>query len=401
MASKAQPKGRTNGQGTASEAARAFMELVHYFSYQQGPKPQSRGLTNFTFFVGAGFSKAWDPKAPIGSELFMLTSDVIERVADTAVLGRMFGHDGMKGITPDQLRQMVYQIDMYERYPEVRPRYIDDQNLRMFRGALRAAVVDRYEKITTLNYFDETTQKFPLVAPSKAQNDIIGFFDYLYRRIDGSQILVEGIRTHFVTTNYDYVIETILDNIIASDDSLFLYTYRGFTPTEVVKQRNVTPMHEHWLVWHLLKINGGFEILRRGADYVLDYSKRSPSDVIRDPPVLMLASREQDYSDPYFGSVFPKAVRLLRDTQVLVIVGYSLPADDALLRFVLRQFAEEGEDGRGKIVFYIGPGEEIVKQTVLEEVFPSMKQMQAPRLITYNGGFDAFVAECLPLATGI
>lgn len=71
-----QTEKRTNSQ--VSKAAQTFMELVSHFSYQQGPRPQTKGLTNFTFFAGAGVSKSWDPKAPIGSELFKLKSDVIE-----------------------------------------------------------------------------------------------------------------------------------------------------------------------------------------------------------------------------------------------------------------------------------------------------------------------------------
>lgn len=381
-----------------SDAARAFMGAVAHYSYQQGPQARIRGLTNFTFFAGAGFSKSWDPKAPIGSELFTLTSDILERVADVGALARMFGLDPMEPISPEQLRQIVYQIDMYERYPDVRSRYMDDQNLQMFRGALRAAVVDRYDKITDINYFDDEISKFPLTSPSKQQLDILEFFRHLHSRIDGSQGPADGIRTNFITTNYDYVIETILDNILAPDDTLFLYTYRGFTPSHIVNEENMSPVHEHWLVQHLLKINGGFEILRRGNDYFLDYSKRTPQRVIAEPPILMLASREQDYSDPYFRTVFPKVVRLMRDTSVLVIVGYSLPQDDALIRFFLRQFAEEPEDGRGKIVFYIGPGDDQGKKSVMSEVFPSMGSAGAPLLITYNGGFDAFASECLTLA---
>lgn len=378
-----------------SAAAKEFMALVGTLSYQQGPNPEPRHLTNLTFWAGAGFSKSWDPKAPVGSELFTLESKVIERVADTAALQRMFGLDSFSGITPEHLRQIVYQIDMYERYPDVRSRYVDEQNLRMFRAALRAAVVDRYDKITNLNYFDDATQKFPLQDPTQAQKDIVAFFSYLSRQIDGSQPLVEGIRTHFVTTNYGYVIETILDSLIGEDDSLFLYTYRGFTPGEVVNQENISPMHEHWLVWHLLKINGGFEILRRGDGYVLDYSHRKPGAVMREPPVLMLPSREQDYSDPYFRTVFPKAVRLLRETTVLVLVGYSLPEDDALVRFILRQFAEEAEDGRDKIIFYISPSPAKQKHAALRQVFPSIGSVDVPRIVTYEGGFDAFAAECL------
>ncbi len=202
-----------------------------------------------------------------------------------------------------------------------------------------------------------------------------------------------------MTTNYDYVIETILDNTLGSDDSLFLYTYRGFTPKRVVDDPNMAPVHEHWIAQHLLKINGGFEILREGEGYVLDYGKRSSDAVTADPPILMLASREQDYSDPYFKTVFPKVVRLMRDTAVLVIVGYSLPQDDALIRFLLRQFAEEPEDGRGKVVFYIGPGTDQEKRDVLQQVFPSMGSYGTPHLVTYNHGFDKFAAECLRLLT--
>jgi hypothetical protein len=161
----------------------------------------------------------------------------------------------------------------------------------------------------------------------------------------------------------------------------------------------MSPVHEHVLVQHLLKINGGFEILRRGGGYVLDYSKRPAAQIMRDPPVLMLASREQDYTDPYFRAIFPKAVRLLRDTMVLVLVGYSLPEDDALIRFIVRQFAEEAEDGRDKAIFYIGPGSDEQKRDILRKVFPSMKSVGVPALFTYNDGFDAFAAECLRAVT--
>jgi hypothetical protein len=195
-----------------------------------GQNPASRGLVNFTFFAGAGFSKSWDPNAPIGSQLFTLETKEIEQVADTSALHRMFGLDVFDGISPDQLRQIIYQMDMYERYSDVRSRYVDEQNLRIFRGALRAAVVNRYEKLAALNYFDAEKAKFAIKDPTPQQRDIVRFFRHLSYRQDGSQPLVEGIRTHFITTNYDYVIETILDNVIEDDDSLFLYTYRGFTP---------------------------------------------------------------------------------------------------------------------------------------------------------------------------
>lgn len=98
----------------ASEAAVAFMDLVSHYSYQQGTQSKRKGLTNFTFFAGAGFSKSWDPKAPVGAKLFKLKSDVIEQVANVGALARMFGLNAFDEITPEQLRQIVYQIDMYD-----------------------------------------------------------------------------------------------------------------------------------------------------------------------------------------------------------------------------------------------------------------------------------------------
>ena len=372
------------------EAATAFMQLVEDFSYQQGPCPEDRGLTNLTFWAGAGFSKAWDPKAPPGSELFTFETELIDPPISPYALSLMSGFDSLSNISYDQLRQIVYQLDMYERYPDVRSRYIDDQNIRLLRAALRSAVIQRYKQIAELNYINTESRKFLCLDPTPLQQDILNLFRYLLMRVNGSEPLIEGIRTHFVTTNYDFVIETILDAILGPEDSLFQYTYRGFTPT------NVSLVHHHEFVWHLLKINGGFEILADGENYLLDYNCRNSQDILNQPPVLMLPSREQNYGDPYFRAIFPKAVRLLRETKILVLVGYSLPEDDALIRFILRQFAEAPEDGRDKYIFYIDPCLDQKKGEALAQVFPMIKE-KAPKLHVFEGGFDAFAAECMRL----
>lgn len=377
--------------------AASFLELVDRYRYADGPIPVPRKLTNFTIWAGAGFSKSWNPNAPDGTALFTLDVGSIDRVATVGALYRMFGLDYMEEIEPDQLRQIIYQLEMYEKYPDVRPRYVDDHNIRMFKAALISSIVQRYCSLTELNYFDTETNKFLLTSFSSAQKHMIGFFRYLIEQIDGSQPLVEGIRTHFVTTNYDYVIETILDNVLGCDDSLFLYTYRGITPMQVAGQFNIMPVHAHWLTWHLLKMNGGFEILRKDDMFMLDYSERSAEEILVDPPVLMLPSREQDYRDTYFRAIFPKAVRLLRETQVLILVGYSLPDDDALIRFILRQFAEEGEDGKEKVLFYVGRSFKKEREEAIEKIFPSLRLegSDAPKLHVYVGEFHKFAAECL------
>ncbi len=74
-----------------------------------------------------------------------------------------------------------------------------------------------------------------------------------------------------------------------------------------------------------------------------------------------------------------------------------MPEDDALIRFILRQFAEEAEDGQRKIVFYIGPSPNKNKMKGLRQVFPSIDLSDVPKVVLYEGGFDAFAAECLTM----
>ena len=367
------------------------MKLVKDFSYR--PDPVRSPLTNIVFWAGAGFSKAWEPSSPVGSQLFTIDGHSMGSSSLLSKLADLFGTKGE--ISYEQLRQLVYQLDMYERYSDLRSRYFDAQNIAMARSVLRQAVVAKFNKLSRLNYFDEQLYKFPLLNPTSAQKDILKFFEFLSTRSSGAGGASEGLRAQFITTNYDYVIETILDYINPdSDGSLFTYTYRGITPTKVATHPNPSSLHDHWLVDHLLKLNGGFEILADGSGYTLDYSTRSASDLAERPPVLILPSREQQYTDPYFQAIFPKAIRLMRESAVLVLVGYSLPEDDALIRFIIRQFAEEREDGFGKYLFYIDPLKNRHKLQKLSQIFPWAEDQNYPMVFLYKAGFAEFAKEC-------
>lgn len=371
-----------------------FVEIVNSLTYKDGTNAPTTPLRNLTFWVGAGFSKAWNPKFPTSAELFRICGREANKIANPGALWRTFGVDIFEGLDFDSVRALVYQLDMQARYPDVRSRYVDDQNIKAIRSALAAALVAKFVDLTGMQPFDREAGKFRIADPTLEQSEIVRFFNDLEHRDDGSQDTVEGLRTHFISTNYDNVIETILDNVIGEDDSTFIYGYRGVTPVEIEGIAPAQVMHDHWLVRQLIKINGGFEILRHGDGFVFNYENRTPSEIAANPPVVMLPSREQDYSDSYFHAVFPKAVRLLRDTTVLVIVGYSLPDDDALMRFILRQFAEEPEDGRDKIVFYVDPSDASTKRGKLNTVFP-LREGKYPKLVPFNGTFNEFVRQYL------
>jgi hypothetical protein len=117
-------------------------------------------------------------------------------------------------------------------------------------------------------------------------------------------------------------IETILDNV--GERGALRNTYRGITPALINGKRNNNVVQDRWSVNSLIKINGGFEIVPGTNGYDIDYRKRSFEQVRANAPEIMMPSKEQNYINPYFSSIFPKAVRLLQESDVLVIVGYSL-----------------------------------------------------------------------------
>ena len=107
----------------------------------------------------------------------------------------------------------------------------------------------------------------------------------------------------------------------------------------------------------------------------------------------MLASREQDYTQTYFRAMFPKVIRLLHETRVLVVVGYSLPEEDALLRLIIRQFAEDRADGSRKLLFYIDMSSTTAQEQKVNGVFPHVSDIKGLTVLPYSGSFATWCNE--------
>jgi hypothetical protein len=262
-------------------------------------------------------------------------------------------------------------------------------------------ITKRFKEIVHPTFVKSAMHKLMLPAmPTKDQQNIVNFFHWLNNQITGdTDDIPEGMRIHFITTNYDFLIESILDTNLASDDSHFSYSYRGFTPKLINGKRPIKTVFSHYLVQSLIKINGGFEIYKSGTDgFVIDYREKSEQDLKEQAPVLIVPNREQDYTGEYFQSIFPKAVKLLQESQALVIVGYSLPEEDALLRLLLRQFAEDNVDGTRKLIFFIDLMNEDEQLRKLRQVFP-YHSYAAERfnIFTFSGRFTDWVNMVLSL----
>jgi hypothetical protein len=377
------------------DAATAFADLIARYSYRQEGRHL---LTNVTFFVGAGFSKAWDSRSPTGNQLFTFTKEFIEANAPQIEVDELLtqpGYPTLADTAPAKFKELIYSLGMQLKYPGIRTRYMDDSSLVLMMNEVKALVVKRFEEMAPINYYDANRQAFGLPADLNAnQQAILEFYRWLWQQQQATGGMPHGIHVDFLSTNYDYIIETILDNI-RPDEGLLRNTYRGITPTHISGQPNRNIIQDYWSINTLLKINGGFEILAAGDSYQLDYRARDFESVKRHPPELMLPSREQNYTNPYFASIFPKAVRLLQESRILVIVGYSLSEEDALLRFLIRQFAEDLRDVYGKYIFYISPDPSEVLVERLQGCFRYLNYMDAGNIFAYSGGFTDWIAAVL------
>jgi hypothetical protein len=109
----------------------------------------------------------------------------------------------------------------------------------------------------------------------------------------------------------------------------------------------------------------------------------------------MLPSNEQDYTQEYFKALFPKSIRLLQESKVLVVVGYSLPEEDALIRFLIKQFAEDRTDGDNKEIFYIDLSKESEQLEKVAGVFPHCDELRGLKIIPFSGSFNEWVKSVL------
>ena len=372
------------------DAADAFRSLIEQHSCH---RDGVNGLTNVTFFVGAGFSKTWDTTSPTGNELFTFPKDFLTELATNIELDELLAMPGYPSIddaAPATFKELLYNLSMQLKYPGIRTRYMDERGIRFAIDEIKAIVQKRFESITTLNHYDEMRNRFnpPQYATSNQQS-MLRFFEWLSTHQTQFKGSARGVHCDFISTNYDYVVETILDN--TGERNVLRNTYRGITPTRVNGIRNNNIIHDYWSINTLIKINGGFEIVTQDDGYEIDYRSRSFDATRSAAAEIMMPSKEQNYVNPYFSAVFPKAVRLLQESKILVIVGYSLSEEDALLRFLIRQFAEDLRDVHGKYIFYVDYNTPDILEQRLAGCFRYLNRMDTNNIYTASGGLIEWI----------
>ncbi len=373
-----------------SECVRKFRRLIDTLSYHHYVEDgKVLPLWNLTFFLGAGFSYAWDKRYPLGTKLFEIDLDdiVYHHRDEYEYLLAFCKYCGFfkSLISYDIYVSIYYRLQMMRRHDFLQGRFWDKFGLERVEEEFRLYFVRKLKKMTEYQYVDKE-QKF---AYLKRNTCFYTFFDRILSELTGDSGVPEGIRTNFLTTNYDNIIERIIDYHISDILPYYYYSYRGFTPNYANGSKQCVCPHDNQLVFPLLKLNGGIEIFKDADTFSLDYRNEELSKFKNCAPEVIFPCQEQGYDTDYFKTIFPKANRILQETNVLVVIGYAFPKEDGLIRFLLKQFAESLRDAEDKIIFYIDYDrygrENELKDRVLQ-IFPELKN----RLFVYTKGFASF-----------
>ncbi|WP_106419625.1 hypothetical protein [Salinicola tamaricis] len=186
-----------------------------------------------TFWCGAGFSKAWDRRSPTDGELFAIDLDDIRDFPNLQHVMHVIGWEDYRHLDFERFKNLRYVLDMQVRYPDIRNRYFDDQNLRLSIHELRTLVMRRFTAACDIHNVDDTTLRFSATEVSAEQRAITDFFAALEDRADRAGLGDAWPLYHFLTTNYDFTIETILERVYRQQAPVFGRLYRGVTPQRI------------------------------------------------------------------------------------------------------------------------------------------------------------------------
>ncbi|ELA9338829.1 TPA: SIR2 family protein [Vibrio alginolyticus] len=306
------------------------------------------------FFTGAGFSKAWKNKYPLGLELFSVDDfqnarekNNFFKLADDLLIKQPVNSGDKDKYVKDcyeYFTEIKFNLDIFRRYPSLLPNYLDSTLISAFEEEMKMFIRSRFEETVGKSEFNPKTKTGENKKIKKLFNEI-----YKHNNSIG-----------FISTNYDFIIEKIYSN---TND---LHFTRGIIDREMFSNKdwcaNKVPLY---------KINGGFELYEDSDGFYLDYSERNKT------PHIILPSKEQNYESKYYKTTFIKSADLLRQSDILVFIGYSLPSEDHTIQLLLKMFIDS--HNKNKEVFIISKdGDSARKLTAkVANLFPSIAKEDA------------------------
>ncbi len=326
------------------------------------------------FFTGAGFSKAWSDSYPAGLALFALPErpdNCYNFVGFAEELGVIYPQTSQYNKNEYEqacykyFKDVKFHLDIYKRYPSLMPSFLDKTII----SALEREIVEFIKKrFSSLVGNQELQPKLP--SPSKRNTKIKNFVNFFNR------LLSQDKEISFITTNYDFVLEKLLYG--QSMDALSIN--RGLINKKDFNERRWSRKRVS-----LFKINGGFEIDGCEDNVHINYDfEKCASNII-------LPSQEQNYDNKYFKSVFIKSAHKLRDANLLVFIGYSLPDEDHTIRFLLKNFIDSNFSMK-EIIVVDRDGDSACKvREKIAGLYPTLEESEA--IFSLDGSFIDLINE--------
>ena len=337
-------------------------------------------------FCGAGLAKAWSPKSPLSNDLFCIPTTAFEQ--NESVLRLLdYLNKGEAGLLDQEaMTDVTTFLDLCEHHPALRAASMDRYSAARLRAELGRAIKDHYRRIHYINDLKEGDDQLPVYsAKSPHRKPMIAFLrEMLHDRCEYADGNV-GLDLCFITTNYDYAIESWLQESI--DDPILEDLYRGFTPTRINGRENTQFLIDRPFSLKLMKLNGGFEIVKDHQGLALDYRHHQRN------PLIVLPSTLQDYRSEYFQSVFEQAALAFRRADVVLFAGYSFPREDVLVRRLTAMLGDSAPPRSPKKVFSVNRADKRAIERALSEIFGT-PSYGSPELSVHQHDFSRFCAGC-------
>ncbi|HIF9512816.1 TPA: SIR2 family protein, partial [Photobacterium damselae] len=374
---------------------------------------------DLVFFTGAGFSKSWNNDYPLGFDLFSIDdssknnifnvaksihihkpskvdldiekenikNNIISSINEitplvnkkhvenlSSIINDIDKHKKLKTyINSESLKRSEYKykkdcyeyfkeikfsLDVFKRYPSLMPNHLDKTIIKKLELDIKNFVKDKFKTKVGEDELSLTSKK-------NLNMEFINFFKEIYE---------ENSNISFISTNYDFIIEKIFYNI---DKNQFInrgaIDHNKFTKEEWKKSS-----------LSLYKINGGFDVFYKDDNnYFINYTDETSS------PNIIIPSQDQDYSDKYFKNVFIKSANKLREANILIFIGYSLPEEDNIIRFLLKNFVDSNNSNKEVIIISQNlDSAEKIKEKV-ERLYPDLSNKDAIHI--FDGSFNDLI----------
>ncbi len=340
-------------------------------------------------FCGAGLAKAWSTKSPLSKDLFSIPTSAFE--GNESVLHLLdYLNKGETGhVDQEAMRDVASFLDLCEHHPFLRGELLDRYSVSRLRASLNRSIKQHYRDIHYINDLKDLDDRLPVKsAKSPHRQPMIALLrEMLHDRCEYADASL-GLDLCFVTTNYDYAIESWIQE--STGDPVLEDLYRGFTPAHINGRENTQYLIDRPHSLKLLKLNGGFEIIESHEGFAVDYRDHQRN------PVMVLPSSFQDYASAYFQCVFEKAAIAFRQADVVLFAGYSFPSEDLLVRRLTAMVADTAKPQIPKKIFSISrTNRQAIKQSLIAtfgHLSDTMLQVSA-----YKHDFSKFCADCLGL----